>query len=160
MWQTVCYKTLQVHHVVRVQFNTVEFFYNSNYKRPSEKVKTVTYGSVGNLNNVDMSDDETNDQQSPLSQDFEFIKVNIGDLVVVDYSSKKLKTFYLGVVQEISNNYFFVQYLRRTGKKTFAIKRSDTETIQLNEITKVITNEHFTINTRGQYITDELLSIM
>ena len=108
-------------------------------------MKTVTYGSVRNLNTVGMSDDETKNQGSPSSQDFELMKVNIGDLVVVDYSSKKLKTFYLRVVQEISNNDFFVQYLRRTDVKTFTIKCGDTETIQLNEITKVITNEHFTI---------------
>ena len=49
--------------------------------------------------------------------------------------------------------------IRHTGEKTFTIiKHGDMETVQLNEITKVIINECFTINNRRKYLT-ELLSV-
>ena len=47
--------TLKVHQVKRVDENTVEFYYNSQYKKSSEMLSKITYISNANIDSTNNS---------------------------------------------------------------------------------------------------------
>ena len=55
---------------------------------------------------------------------------NAGDVILVHYAVGKRNLYYLGVIQHISNDDIFVQFIKRSGETTFTIKDEDTDTIK------------------------------
>ena len=60
------------------------------------------------------------DCDTTLSNECEIIDINIGSIVVVAYTVKKKLLKYLGVVQNVKSDYISVQFLKRSGEKTFS----------------------------------------
>ena len=78
---------------------------------------------------------------------------SIGDDVVVRYNIKKKTLTYLGVIQDITNSeQHTIQFLKRSGEKTFSIKEGDIDYVNLESILPVIPKGEFAVNNRGQYI--------
>ena len=60
---------------------------------------------------------------------------------------------YLGIVQSVTEeNKCHIQYLKRSGGKTFSLKKDDIDIVDVNNILVVLTN--FPVNSRGWYIVD------
>ena len=72
--------------------------------------------------------------------------------VVKDATKKKALT-YLGIVQSVAEeDKCHIQYLKRSGGKTFSLKEGDIDIVDVNNILAVLTN--FSVNSREQYIVD------
>ena len=77
----------------------------------------------------------------------------VGNVVVVKYATKKRTLTYLGIVQSVTEeDECDIQYLKRSGGKTFSLKEGDTNIVDVNNTLVVLTN--FPVNSRGQYIAD------
>ena len=77
----------------------------------------------------------------------------VGNVVVVKYATKKKALTYLGIVQSVAEeDKCHIQYLKRSGGKTFSLKEGDIDIVDVNNILVVLTN--FSVNSRGQYIVD------
>ena len=138
-------RTLKVHQVKRVDENTVEFYYNSQYKKSSEMLYKITYISNANI------DSANNKAVSTTS--FHIDGPQVGNLVVVKYATKKRALTYLGIVQSVTEeDTCHIQYLKVSGGKTFSLKEGDIGIVDINNILVVLTN--FSVNSRGQYIVD------
>ena len=73
--------------------------------------------------------------------------------VVVKYAAKKRALTYLGIVQSVTEeDKCHIQYLKRSGGKTFSLKKDDIDIVDVNNILVVLTN--FPVNSRGRYIVD------
>ena len=77
----------------------------------------------------------------------------VGNVVVVKYATKKKALTYLGIVQSVAEeDKCHIQYLKRSGGKTFSLKEGDIDIVDVNNILAVLTN--FSVNSREQYIVD------
>ena len=77
----------------------------------------------------------------------------VGNVVVAKYATKKRALTYLGIVQSVAEeDKCYIQYLKRSGGKTFSLKEGDIDIVDVNNILVVLTN--FSVNSRGQYIVD------
>ena len=63
------------------------------------------------------------------------------------------------LIQEIVGEEFQLQFLKKTGEKTFTVKEGDTDLIPVNLVTKIVTDGDFLVNNRQQYILNEPLTI-
>ena len=63
------------------------------------------------------------------------------------------------LIQEIVEEEFQLQFLKKTGEKTFTVKEGDTDLIPVNLVTKIVTDGDFLVNNRQQYILNEPLTI-
>ena len=80
----------------------------------------------------------------------------IGDVVVVRYQIGKRNLHYLGVIQAVSNN-ILVQFLKRSGEKTFSIKDGDTDdSVSIENKMKL---KSVSLNNRGQYVFEDNLPV-
>ena len=137
--------TLKVHQVKRIDENTVEFYYNSQYKKSSEMLSKVTYISNANIDSANNRAIST----TSLHKD----EPQVGNVVVVKYATKKRALTYLGIVQSVTEeDKCHIQYLKRSGGKTFSLKKDDIDIVDVNNILVVLTN--FPVNSRGRYIVD------
>lgn len=94
------------------------------------------------------------------SDDRSRLKPSIGDVVVVVYEVKKKTLRFLGLVQQIESENVTVQYLKRSGEKTFSLKDGDIDTITSEKIITVIKVGNFFVNSRGQYIFNVVLPVL
>ena len=77
----------------------------------------------------------------------------VGNVVVVKCATKKKALTYLGIVQSVAEeDKCHIQYLKRSGGKTFSLKEGDIDIVDVNNILAVLTN--FSVNSREQYIVD------
>ena len=142
-----CYvpRTLKVHQVKRVDENTVEFYYNPQYKKSSEMLSNITY--IGNVN-IDSANNRAISTRS-LHKD----GPEVQNVVAIKYATKKRALPYLGIVQSVTEeDKCHIEYLKRNGGKTFSLKEGDIDIVDVNNILVVLTN--FSVNSRGQYIVD------
>ena len=148
--------TLQIHHVNRISQSCIEFYYNSPYKKESTKVSTIKYTS--DQSNHSMYDNSVSGISSINDTTTDTAPKNIasiGDVVIVRYNIKKKTLTYLGVIQDINSEQHTIQFLKRSGEKTFSIKEGDIDSVNLESIIRVIPEEEFAMNNRGQYIIDK-----
>ena len=81
----------------------------------------------------------------------------VRNIVVVKYELNKKKVLhYLGVIQQVNEDNVFVQFMKRSGEKTFSIKEGDMDQIYMNYIVMKVSSE-VSVNSRGQYILKENL---
>ena len=74
----------------------------------------------------------------------------VGNVVVVKYATKKRALTYLGIVQSFTEeDKCHIQYLKRSGGKTFSLEEGDIDIVDVNNILAVLTN--FFVNSRRQY---------
>ena len=73
------------------------------------------------------------------------------------YAVGKRNLYYLGVIQHISHDDLLVQFLKRSGEKTFIIKDGDTDTIYKENLLLMLNS--VSVNSRGQYVVDETLEV-
>ena len=72
-------------------------------------------------------------------------------MVVVKYATKKRALTYLGIVQSVTEeDKCHIQYLKRSGGKTFSLKEGDIDIANVYNILAVLTN--FSVNSRGLYM--------
>ena len=72
-------------------------------------------------------------------------------MLVIKYEIKKRALTYLGIVQSvIEEDKCHIQYLKRSGGKTFSLKEGDMDIVDLSNILAVLIK--CSVNTRGQYI--------
>ena len=77
----------------------------------------------------------------------------VRNVVAVKYATKKRALTYLGIVQPVTEeDKCHIQYLKRSGRKTFSLKEGDIDFVDVNNILAVLTN--FSVNSRGQSIVD------
>ena len=82
----------------------------------------------------------------------------VGNVVVVKYATKKRALTYLGIVQSVAEeDKCYIQYLKRSGGKTFSLKEGDIDIVDVNNILVVLTN--FSVNSRGLYIVDTYFTL-
>ena len=66
------------------------------------------------------------------------LEVTIGNIVVVLYELRKKQLKYLGVVQNIAGDCVSVQFLKRSGEKTFSVRDGDFDDCSCHQIKAVI----------------------
>ena len=133
---------LKVYQVKRVDENTVECYYNSQYKKSSKMLSKITYISNANID----SDSNRAISTTSLHKD----EPQVGNVVVVKYATKKRALTYLGIVQSFTEeDKCHIQYLKRSGGKTFSLEEGDIDIVDVNNILAVLTN--FFVNSRRQY---------
>ena len=77
-------------------------------------------------------------------------------MIVVKYATKRRAFTYLGILQSVTEeDKCHIQYLTRSGGKTFSLKEGDRDIVDVNNIFAILTN--FSVNSRGQYIVDTIL---
>ena len=82
---------------------------------------------------------------------------NVGDVILVHYAVGKRNPYYLGVIQHISHDDIFAQFLKRSGEKTFTIKDGDTATICKENV--LLKLNSVSVNSHGQYVVDETFEV-
>ena len=82
---------------------------------------------------------------------------NVGDVILVHYAVGKRNLYYLGVIQHISHDDIFVQFLKRSGEKTFTIKDGDTDTIYKENV--LLKLNSVSVNSRDKYVVDGTLEV-
>ena len=82
---------------------------------------------------------------------------NVGDVIFVCYAGRKRNLYYLGVIQHISHDDIFVQFLKHSGEKIFTIKDGDTDTIYKENV--LLKLNSVSVNSHGQYVVDETLEV-
>ena len=83
------------------------------------------------------------------------LEVTTGNIVVVLYELRKKQLKYLGVVQNIAGDCVSVQFLKRSGEKTFSIRNGDFDECSCRHIKAVIKAGQFIMNTCEQYLIEE-----
>ena len=73
------------------------------------------------------------------------------------YAVGKRNLYYVDVIQHISHDDIFVQFLKRSGEKTFTIKDGDTDTIYKESMLLKLSS--VSVNSRGQHVVDETLEV-
>ena len=143
--------TLQIHQVKRVNDKEVEFFYNSQYKKSSKLLMKVNYGSTVFSNDLQIEKEiEREAEEVEVEEEVSITKPNVGDIVVVKYAAERKSLQYLGIVQSISGEKLYVQFLKSSGGKTYSLKANDCDEIDVKCVLSVIKN--FSVNICGQYI--------
>lgn len=143
--------TLQIHQVKRVNDKEVEFFYNSQYKKSSKLLMKVNYGSTVFSNDLQIEKEvEREAEEVEVEEEVSITKPNVGDIVVVKYAAERKSLQYLGIVQSISGEKLYVQFLKSSGGKTYSLKANDCDEIDVKCVLSVIKN--FSVNIRSQYI--------
>ena len=84
------------------------------------------------------------------------MEVTIGDIVLVLYELRKKQSKYLDVVQNIVGDCISVQFLKHSEKKTFSVRDGDFDDCLCHHIKAVIKEGQFTMNTRRQYLIEEM----
>ena len=148
------YGTLQIHHLERVSQSEITFYYNSPYKQLAQKLRSVNY-AIAATTNLDCDTDS--EEIDELVYENLNTEANIGDIVLVEYQLRKTFLKYLGLVQDITDGCYTVQFLKRSGEKTFTIKIGDKDNVTRENIRNIIQEGQFSVNIRGQYIIDEPL---
>ena len=82
---------------------------------------------------------------------------NVGDVILVHCAIGKRNLYYLGVIQHISEDDIFAQFLKRSGEKSFTIKDGDTDTIYKENV--LLKLNSVSVNSSGQYVVDETLEV-
>ena len=111
--------TLQIQQVKRVSDKEVEFFYNSQYKKSSKLLMKVNYGSTVFSNDLQIEKEvEREAEEVEVEEEVNITTPNVGDIVVVKYATGRKSLQYLGIVQSISGEKLYVQFLKSSGGKT------------------------------------------
>ena len=95
------------------------------------------------------------DCDATLFNECEIIDINIGSIVVEAYKVKKKLLKYLGVVQNIKHEYISVQFLKRSGEKTFSVRVGDLDDCSQENTKAVIKEGQSTMNSLGQHLIEE-----
>ena len=136
--------TLKVHQVKRINKWSVEFFFNSQYKKNSEMLRKISYGQlVSGVNNFNSNDTDA-DEIDKVEPEVE-LTPQVGDVVIVKYASKQKMLSYVSVIQSVIENQYHVQYMKKSGEKTFTLKEGDCVVVSKNNIVSTIKN--FKLNT-------------
>ena len=120
--------TLTIHHVERVSSNLIELYKNSNYKVSSKIVKSIQYQEISSIRKglktaagSSVGTSKFPETSSSSLSNNEGIAAsfgnNVGDVILLHYAFGKINLYYLGVIQHISNDDIFVQFLKRSGEK-------------------------------------------
>ena len=88
-------------------------------------------------------------------EQYDALEVTIGNILVVFYELKKKQLKYLGLVQNIVGNCVSVQFLKRSGEKTFSVRDGDFDDCSCCHVKAVTKEGQFTMNTHGQYLIEE-----
>ena len=153
--------TLQIHHSERVRKSKVNFYYNSTYKKSSSLLRAVDYALAltpdSDLEKLYKPRENKKDEPFTEAVDrYDALEVTIGNTVVVLYEvSKKKQLKYLVVVQNIAGDCVSVQFFKRSGEKTFAVRDGDFDDCSCRYIEAVIKEGQFTMNTCGQHLIEE-----
>ena len=104
--------TLTIHHVEQVSSNLIELYKNSNYKVPSQVVKSIQYrdnssitkglkpaaeSSVGTSKLPEISSSSLSNNEGIATS----FTNNVGDVILAHYTVRKRNLYYLGVIQHI-----------------------------------------------------------
>ena len=131
--------TLKVHQVKRINEQSIEFFFNSQYKKNSEMLRKISYGQlVSGVNNFNSNDTDA-DEIDKVEPEVE-LTPKVGDVVIVKYASKRKMLSYVGVIQSVIENQYQVQYMKKSGEKTFTLKEGDCVVVSKNNIASTIKN--------------------
>ena len=148
--------TLKVHQVKRINEQSIEFFFNSQYKKNSEMLRKISYGQlVSGVNNFNSNDTDA-DEIDKVEPEVELIP-QVGDVVIIEYTSKHKMLFYMGVIQSVIENQYQVQYMKTSAEKIFTLKEGDCDVLSKNSIVSTIKN--FKLNTRELYLVDSVLPL-
>ena len=142
--------TLQIHQVKRVNDKEVEFFYNSQYKKSSKLLMKVSYVSTLFSKDLQIEKEVEREAEEVEVEEVSITKPNVGNIVVVRYAAERKSLQYLGIVQSISREKLYVQFLKSSGGKTYSLKANDCDEIDVKCVLSVIKN--FSVNIGGQYI--------
>ena len=135
--------------IKRISNNKLEFFYNSQYKKKSELFMKVKYGS----NEASGSTEEHFPTHKTFQKSSEkSLCHQIGDIIIVNYTTVRKVLIYLGVVQPTNGENFHVQYLKSSGGKTLSLKIGYEDEVTAESILPVM--KTFSVNTLGQHIMD------
>ena len=160
--------TLTIHHVEQVSSNFIELYKNSNYKVPSKVVKSIQYqdnssitkglkpaaeSSVGTSKLPEISSSSLSNNEGIATS----FTNNVGDVILAHYAVRKRNLYYLGVIQHIWHDDIFVQFLKRSGEKTFTIKDGDNDTVAKENV--LLKLNSVCVNSRGHYVVDETLEV-
>ena len=126
-------RTLKIHHVKRVNDCNGDFYFNSQSKNHSEMLSQITYKSREN-NFIKCSIDSENE----VTNDYVPRAPQVGDVVVVNYETKKKALPYLGVVQLANQEETFHVHLKRSGEKTLSLKKGYIDDIGNTSIIEII----------------------
>ena len=160
--------TLTIHHVEQVSSNLIELYKNSNYKVPSKVVKSIQYqenssirkglkpaagSSVGTSKLPETSSSSLSINEGIATS----FRNNVGNVILVCYAVEKKNFYYLGVIQHISHDDIFVQFLKHSGEKTFTIKDGHNNTIYKENV--LLKLNSVSVNNHDQYVVDETLEV-
>ena len=110
----------------------------------------VNYGSTVFSNDLQIEKEvEEKAEEVEVEEEVSITKPNVGD-VVVKYAAERKSSQYLGIVQSISGEKLYIQFLKSSGGKTYSLKANDCDEIDVKCVLSVIKN--FSVNIRGQYI--------
>ena len=99
--------TLKVHQVKRINEQSIEFFFNSQYKKNSEMLRKISYGQlVSGVNNFNWNDTDA-DEIDKVEPEVE-LTPQVRDVVIVKYVSKFKILSYMGVIQSVIENQYQV----------------------------------------------------
>ena len=93
------------------------------------------------------SKDEKDEPFTEAVDQYDGLEVTIGNIVVVLYQLRKKQLKYFDVVQNIVGDCVSVQFLKRSGEKTFSIRDGDFDDCSCRHIKAVIKEGQFTMNT-------------
>ena len=119
------FTTINLINVGTIGENSLEFFKNSNYKKHAE-IHNSKY--IIHYSRKQNQYAKGNTNESIVVND---LLAKVGNLVAIRYEIKKNICPYLGFIQEINEETFQVQYLKRSGEKTLSLslKFQDTDCI-------------------------------
>ena len=104
---------------------------------------------ASDLEELDTPSENEKDEPFTAINQHNALEVTTGNIVVVLYELRKKQLKYLGVVQNIAGDCVSVQFLKRSGEKTFSVRDGDFDDCSCRHIKAVIKEGQFTINTRG-----------
>ena len=82
----------------------------------------------------------------------------VGNVIVVKYATKRRAFTYLGILLSVTEeDKCHIQYLTRSGGKTFSLKEGDRDIVDVNNILAILTN--VSVDSRGQYIVDTIFTL-
>ena len=109
------------------------------------------YGSTVFSNDLQIEKEaEQEAEEVKIEEEVSITKPIVGGIVVVKYAAERKSLQYLGIVQSISGEKLYVQFLKSSGGKTYSLKANDCDEIDVKCVLSVIKN--FSVNIRGQYI--------
>ena len=110
----------------------------------------VNYGSTVFSNDLQIEKEvEQEAEEVEVEEEVSITKPHVGD-VVVKYAAERKSLQYLGIVQSISGEKLYMQFLKSSGGKTYSLKANDCDEIDVKCVLSVIKN--FSVNICGQYI--------